>query len=137
MRKRRSCSAIRVGQPETGSHSLTALYKSSTPFVTAESAGCKDVSRTEDQLFAASDTIQSNAPLFHIWGIPWGSSVRRPFGHARRIEGRSSFPGSRTLASSAGLRPRRPHEDRARYRAHPFRSAPRDDYWLTHRRSAG
>src|SRR5690242_859725 len=56
-----------------------------------------------------------SAQILHVWGIARGSSCRFSFWPARWVGRPSRLRKPGTLAPPAGLRPRRPHEDRARY----------------------
>ncbi len=101
---------------------------------------CRHLSRARAQrpLFSsqipdpACHPVQSKiyAALLHSRRVSRRSSGRFPFRPARRTEGRPVFSRPRTLAPPARLRPRRPHEDRARHRPHSLRRPSRHHHRL-------
>src|SRR5690348_5395724 len=77
------------------------------------------------------------AALFDSRGVARRGAGRLALGNARGRARGPGIRGSRTVAPPAGIRPRRPHEDRARYRAYSLRRAPGKNDRLAHRRAAG
>src|SRR5580658_9044699 len=73
---------------------LRRIVQVFTVFVTVEVLCRSCMLEPKNNLLLRSDTIQSNAPLFHSWRIPWGSLGRLPIRHARRVESRSGLRGS-------------------------------------------